>query len=84
MPGIAVIEVGHWGKNHARVYKELCQEGVVDAVQICDDDQARVLELSSALGIQGTSNYQQILDDSKVQAVSIVTPSRMHYKIAKG
>jgi UDP-N-acetylglucosamine 3-dehydrogenase len=83
MPGIAVIGVGHWGKNHARVYKELCQEGVANTVQICDVDEARVLELSSALGIQGTSNYRQILNDSEVQAVSIVTPSRTHYKVAR-
>jgi UDP-N-acetylglucosamine 3-dehydrogenase len=83
MPGVAVIGVGHWGKNHARVYKELCREGVVDAVQICDPDQARVLELSSALGITGISSYQQILDDYKIQAVSIVTPSKTHYQIAK-
>jgi len=83
MPGIAIIGVGHWGKNHARVYKELCQDGVADAIQIYDVDEARVLELSSALGIQGTSNYQQILNDSEVQAVSIVTPSRTHYQIAK-
>jgi UDP-N-acetylglucosamine 3-dehydrogenase len=83
MPGIAVIGVGHWGRNHARVYKELYLEGVADSVQICDVNQARVLELSHALGIQGTSDYQQILDDSKVQAVSVVTPSRTHYQIAK-
>lgn len=83
MPGVAVIGVGHWGENHARAYKELCLEEVADAVQICDVNQARVLELSSALGIQGTSNYQQILNDSNVHAVSIVTPSRTHYQIAK-
>jgi UDP-N-acetylglucosamine 3-dehydrogenase len=83
MPGVAVIGVGYWGKNHARVYKELCQEGVADTVQICDVNQARVLELSRALGIQGISDYRQILNDSKVQAVSIVTPSRTHYKIAR-
>jgi predicted dehydrogenase len=83
MPGIAVIGVGNWGKNHARAYKELCQEGVADTVEICDVDQARVLELSNSLGIQGTSDYQQVLNDSEVQAVSIVTPSRTHYKIAK-
>jgi len=83
MTGIAVIGVGHWGKNHARVYKELCQEGVVDSVQICDVDEARVLELSGKLGVQCTSDYQKILDDPKIQAVSIVTPSRTHYKIAR-
>ena len=83
MPGVAVIGVGYWGKNHARVYAELCQEGVADTLQICDVNQARVLELSTALGIQGTFNYQQVLNDSEVQAVSIATPSRTHYQIAK-
>jgi UDP-N-acetylglucosamine 3-dehydrogenase len=81
-PAVAVIGVGNWGKNHARVYKELCQEGVVEAVQICDANQARVRELSSALGIQGTSDYRRILDDSRIQAISIATPSGTHYQIA--
>jgi UDP-N-acetylglucosamine 3-dehydrogenase len=81
-PAVAVIGVGNWGKNHARVYKELCQEGVVDTVQVCDADQARVLELSSSLGIQGTSDYRRILDDSRIQAISIATPSGTHYQIA--
>jgi UDP-N-acetylglucosamine 3-dehydrogenase len=83
MPGIAVIGVGNWGKNHARVYKELLREGVVDVVQICDADHARVLELSSTLGMKGTSDCRQILNDSKIQAVSIATPSRTHFQIAR-
>jgi UDP-N-acetylglucosamine 3-dehydrogenase len=83
MTGVAVIGVGHWGRNHARVYRELCEEGVADTVQIYDVNQTRVLELSSALGIQSTSNYRQVLNDSEIRAVSIVTPSRTHYKIAK-
>jgi UDP-N-acetylglucosamine 3-dehydrogenase len=83
MPGIAVIGIGNWGKNHARVYKELCAEGVADTVLICDADQARVLELSSALGIQGTSECRQVLNDPRIQAISIATPSRTHYEIAR-
>lgn len=82
-PGVAVIGVGHWGKNHARAYKELCQEGVVDAVQICDADEARVAELSRALDIPGTSDLQRILDDARFQAASIVTPSGTHYQVAR-
>ena len=83
MPGVAVIGVGHWGRNHARVYKELCLEGVADTVRIYDLNQARVSELGSALGVEGILEYQRILSDSKIQAVSIVTPSRTHYQIAK-
>ncbi len=83
MTGVAVIGVGHWGKNHARVYKELCLEGVVGSVQICDTDQARLSELSSVLGIEGTTDYRRILDDPGVQAVSIVAPSPLHHGIAR-
>ena len=83
MTGIAVVGVGHWGKNHARVYKELCQEGVADSVQICDVNEARISEVSNALGLEDILEYNRILDDPKIQAVSIVTPSRTHYKVAK-
>lgn len=83
MSRVAVIGVGRWGRNHARVYEELCREGVADSVKICDVNQARVLELSTTLGIQGTSDYRQILNDSEIRAISIATPSRTHYKIAR-
>jgi len=83
MPGVAVIGVGHWGKNHARVYKELRSECVVDEVRICDVDRARALELAKTLGLQDVCEYQELLADSKIQAVSIVTPSKTHYRIAR-
>jgi len=83
MPGVAVIGTGHWGKNHARVYKELWLEGAVDAVKICDLNESRVSEVSSTLDIEGTTDYQQILSDPGIQAVSIVTPSKTHHQIAK-
>ena len=83
MTGVAVVGVGHWGKNHARAYKELCQEGVVDAVQICDANEARLVELSNALGIPGTSDYRRILGAPGIQAVSIATPSGTHYQVAR-
>lgn len=83
MSGVGVIGTGHWGQNHARVYKELRIEGMVDTVRICDLDQARIHRLSSALNIEGTTDYRQMLDDPMIQAVSIVTPSKAHYQIAK-
>lgn len=83
MPGVAIIGTGHWGKNHARVYGELQLEGVVDTVKICDLNQARVREVGSSLRLEGTTDYQQILGDPEIQAVSIATPSKTHYHIAK-
>jgi len=83
MTGIAVIGTGHWGQNHARVFKELWQEKAVDKVKLCDIDEARVCDMAKILGIDGTSKYEEILDDPEIQAVSIATPSKTHYSIAR-
>ena len=53
MTGIEVIGTGHWGKNHARVYKS--KEGVADSAIICDIGLTHVLELENTLFIQGDS-----------------------------
>ena len=83
MQGVAVIGVGHWGKNHARVYHQLKLKGLVDRVKICDVDGSRVHELSNALHIEGVTDYRQILTDPEIQAVSIVTPSHTHCPLGK-
>lgn len=83
MTGVAVIGTGQWGKNHARVYKELQQEGVVEGLKICDLNESRVSELGGALGIEATTDYRQILINNEIHAVSIATPSKTHYQIAK-
>jgi predicted dehydrogenase len=46
-------------------------------------NQGRICDLSSALRIEGTVRYEQILGDPQIQAVSIATPSKTHYEIAK-
>lgn len=83
MPGVAVIGTGHWGKNHARIYKELWVEGMVDMVKICDINETHLHEISTTLNLKGVADYRQILDDPEIQAVSIATPSKTHYQIAK-
>ena len=83
MTGIAVIGIGHWGRNHARLLGQLCLEGLVDYVKLCDADQSAVGKLSSELKLEGVTDYRSLLDDPTVQAVSIATPSRTHYRIAR-
>ena len=83
MTGVAVIGTGNWGKNHARLYKELLQEGVVDTVKLCDADEANLNSTGNSLGLEGTADYRQVLADPQIQAVSIATPSKTHYRIAR-
>lgn len=83
MVGIGIIGTGYWGKNHARIFKELESAGIVDSVKICDVDEKRVSELGKNFNVDYTTDYKSWLVDSGIHAVSIVTPSATHYDIAK-
>jgi predicted dehydrogenase len=83
MTRIGVIGTGYWGKNHVRTYSELVSEGKIEKVVICDIDEKRAMELGKAFNIEYLTDYSKLLKDPKIDAVSIVTPSATHYKIAK-
>lgn len=83
MTGIAIIGTGYWGKNHVRTYSELAEEGVIDNVIICDLDEKRARELGNAFNIEYLTDYKKLITDPFIDAVSIVTPSATHYKMAK-
>jgi len=80
---IGVIGTGYWGKNHVRTYSELASEGIIDEVRICDINKKRASELSDAFNIQYLTDYQILMNDPDIDAVSIVTPSLTHYPLAK-
>lgn len=71
---IAVIGVGHLGKEHARIYSRLPQ---VELVGVVDVDQQRAKEVARQYG---TSPYVNL---DKIDAASIVVPTDMHFKVAE-
>lgn len=73
----AVIGVGHLGKEHARIYKEL--EGSILS-GICDRDASKK-QKAEELGVPYYSNHLDLI--GKVDAVSIATPTSMHYEVAR-
>jgi predicted dehydrogenase len=74
---VAVIGTGHLGKIHAKLYKEIpgCS---LEAV--CDTDSKAMDSVSKELGVLGVSDYRKLY--GKIDAVSIVTPTKTHFKIA--
>jgi len=74
---VGVIGVGHLGSIHAKIYKELKN---CHLVAICDTNPARLEEVSKSLDVTGYSDYHELFD--KVEAVSVATPTNMHYEIA--
>lgn len=75
---VGVIGVGSMGKNHARVYSELKD---VELVGVVDKDEKIGNETAKKFGTEFFSNHKDIV--SKVDAVSIVVPTKLHYTIAK-
>jgi len=75
---IAVIGVGGWGKNHARVLKEL---GCLTV--ICDLDAARAKEIAGKHGAQAYSSIEEMLDKERLDGCLVCTPTKTHATVAK-
>jgi UDP-N-acetylglucosamine 3-dehydrogenase len=68
--GVAVIGTGFWGKNHARVYKELAS---TDLVGICDVNAERAKTVADQFGVKAYTNSTQMLKNERIEAVSVCT-----------
>lgn len=81
MINVGVIGVGYLGQHHARIYHDLGREsGNIRLAAVVDTDAVRAERIAHNYGCTAYSDYRDILD--KVDAVSIVTPTTMHYEIA--
>ena len=74
---VGVIGVGHLGSIHAKIYQEITN---CSLVAVCDSDKTRLNEISQSLNTPGYADYEELF--GKVDAVSIATPTKLHYKIA--
>lgn len=75
---VAVVGVGHLGKEHARVYTELPG---VELVGVVDIQHKQAEKIAQKCNTQYFTNHREIID--KVAAVSIAVPTKFHYAIAK-
>ncbi len=77
--GVAVIGTGFWGKNHARVYKELAE---TELVAICDIDPQRAKAVADQFGAKPYTSAAQMLRNKDIEAVSVCTWSTVLAKEA--
>jgi len=75
---VAVIGVGRLGSAHARVYKELPQANLIG---VCDIEKSRAQSIAESLQTRAFLDYRELF--TQVQAVSIATPTLIHYQIAR-
>jgi UDP-N-acetylglucosamine 3-dehydrogenase len=78
--GVAVIGTGQWGKNHARVYKELPS---TELIAICDVNAERAKAMAVQYGVKAYSDSSQMLKNKQIEAVNVCTWSTILAKEAK-
>jgi predicted dehydrogenase len=80
-----VVGVGVFGRNHARVYKELEQQGEpVRLLGVVDPDVSRADAVAGEFGCKGFGSVQQMLTThSELQAASVAAPTVHHLQVAR-
>ena len=76
---IAVIGFGLWGKNIVRNFYNL---NVLASVCDLDDESLKTVQ-EQFPGVSVTKDLNDIINDSSITGVAVVTPSHTHFKIVK-
>jgi predicted dehydrogenase len=74
----AVVGVGYLGRFHAQKYASLVNS---ELVGVADPSASARAAAAAELGVPAHEDYRELL--GRVDAVSIVTPTPLHYRIAK-
>lgn len=78
--GVAVVGVGFvGGQAHAPSFKKI--EGS-ELVALGAATERRVKPLAESLGVKYYLNYDELLEDPKIQAVALAVPTPMHFELA--
>jgi predicted dehydrogenase len=80
-----VVGVGVFGRNHARVYKELEQQGeAVRLLGVVDPDVNRADAVAREFGCKAFGSVLQMLTThSELQAASVASPTVHHLEVAR-
>jgi UDP-N-acetylglucosamine 3-dehydrogenase len=66
--GVAVIGTGFWGRNHARVFKELEE---TELLAVCDINAERAENVAKQFGVEAYTSIGKLLKRKDIEAVSI-------------
>lgn len=81
MLNIAVVGFGYWGPNIVRNFYSAEKANVVS---VCDRESKALKRVERSYpGIKTTTDYDDIVSSSEVDAIAIVTPVRTHYELAR-
>lgn len=80
-PRIGVVGAGYWGPNIIRNFYQIptCEMAIC-----CDLDEKRLAHMSKLYpGMAVTTNYDDLVNDPKIDAIAVCTHVSAHYPLAK-
>jgi predicted dehydrogenase len=81
MINIAIVGCGYWGPNLLRNFNSL--EGC-KVKTACDLDENRLAHLRTLYsGLETTTEYDRLIEDTAIDAIVIATPVHLHYEMAR-
>ncbi|MBV6479346.1 MAG: Inositol 2-dehydrogenase/D-chiro-inositol 3-dehydrogenase [Ignavibacteria bacterium] len=76
-----IFGLGHLGKTHLKLVKELCNErSDIELIGIFDTDESKNKNISDELGLKINKKAEELTD--KINTAIIVTPTSTHYELA--
>ncbi len=79
--GIAIIGYGYWGPN---VVRNILERPEFRLIGLCELDSSRSADFSGRHpGVRIESDLDELLLDSRIQAVAIATPPRTHHELVR-
>lgn len=76
---VAVIGVGYLGSRHAQIYSKIEN---AELIAVCDTNIEKAKALAAELNTTAIDSFKDIIKQ-KVDAVSVVVPTNLHYQITK-
>jgi predicted dehydrogenase len=82
---VAVVGAGAFGRNHARIYQQLAQQGEpIRLVGVVDPDVSRADAIASEFGCRAFGSIEQLTTThSEIQAASVAVPTVRHLEVAR-
>jgi len=80
---LALIGTGYWGRNHAKVWRELKDEGKIEDIVLCDINEEAVKPLAKDFGFEYSTDPREIMEREDIDAVDIASSTPSHYTLAK-
>lgn len=79
MVNVGIVGAGFMGTTHARAYSK---NPAANIAYVCDLSDERAQSLASEIGGLGTTQFEQIINDSDVSLVDVALPTPFHAKFA--